>query len=91
MCISSLKTSIYCLLMLLSHLFPLKSTRGRSSNRELNKDTELLLSEFSATESSPLGLWNIYLKLREAVLTQEAVLKLAHLEVLDAFFLLCCH
>lgn len=66
--ISSLKTSIYCLLMLLSHFFSLKSTTGRSSNREYNKGADWLLSQLSETESSPLGLWNIYLELREAVL-----------------------
>lgn len=67
-CISSLRTSIYCLLMLPSNFFPLKKHhRKEQQQREQNKGTELLLSQPSDAESSPSGLWNIYLELREAV------------------------
>lgn len=69
MCISSLKTGIYCLPMLFSHLFHLKKHQGKEQQqREENKGTELLLSQFRATESYLLGLWNIYHEPREAVL-----------------------
>lgn len=84
--ISSLKTSIYCLLMLLSHLFCLKSTTKGAV-------TERTEQRYWAAPKWAQCHWKLPLRPMEhlpraqgsCARAQEAVL-----EMLDAFFLLCC-